>query len=89
MISGDLEALRWLLAADPALVHARSRKSHGATLLHYVAGNGIEPERETVPENAVEVARLPPRRFSTTARSASATPRSRSCSPGAARAWTT
>ncbi len=58
LVSGDLEALRRLLGEDPELVHARSKLSHGATLLHYVAGNGVEPEREAIPENAVEVARL-------------------------------
>ena len=43
--AGDVEALRALLAADPALVHARTNLEppfhyfSGATLLHHVAGN--------------------------------------------------
>ena len=43
--AGDVERLRSLLAADPALVHARTNLEPpyhyftGATLLHHVAGN--------------------------------------------------
>ena len=47
------------------LVHARSTRVthfdppvHGATLLHYVAANGIEGYRQKTPPNAVAVARL-------------------------------
>jgi ankyrin repeat protein len=60
--AGDLDRLRALLAAEPALVHARTNLEEpyhyfsGATLLHHVAGN---PDRGTgYPANIVEAARL-------------------------------
>lgn len=65
VVNGDLELLRRLLSEDPSLVHARSTRVtggnppvHGATLLHYLAANGVEDERQRSPKNAVEVARL-------------------------------
>lgn len=58
MIAGDVAALRSLLRKDPALVRARSTRSHHATLLHYVAANGVEDERQRTPPNAVEVAKV-------------------------------
>ena len=42
VITGDTAALRAALSAEPALVRARSRAAHRATLLHYTAANGIE-----------------------------------------------
>jgi ankyrin repeat protein len=54
VVAGDLETLR----ADLDLVHARSRRRHHATLLHYIAANGVESARQRTPPNAVEVARL-------------------------------
>jgi ankyrin repeat protein len=50
--------LRSLLRDDPELVRARSARSHHATLLHYVAANGVEDSRQRTPANAVDVARL-------------------------------
>ncbi|MGH9126485.1 MAG: hypothetical protein ACRDZ8_17420 [Acidimicrobiales bacterium] len=56
---GDLGSLRRLLDDHPVLVHARSPFVHHATLLHLVAANGVEVERQLQsPVNAVEVARL-------------------------------
>lgn len=62
VIDGDLTTLRRLLADDPSLVHARSTRItcqdppvHGATLLHYVAANGVEGYRQRSPGNAVDV----------------------------------
>jgi len=64
VVDGDLDALTGLLAADPALLHARSARVthfdppiHRATLLHYVAANGVEGHRQRTPANAVEIAR--------------------------------
>jgi ankyrin repeat protein len=64
VINGDLGALRDALRRDPALVRARSTRvchfdppMHRATLLHYVAANGVEAHRQTTPPNAVEIAR--------------------------------
>jgi ankyrin repeat protein len=65
VINGDVAALRSLLDANPALVDARSTRvtphdppRHRATLLHYLAANGVEDHRQRSPANAVEIARL-------------------------------
>jgi len=57
MITGDVATLARLLAESPELVHARSARAHRATLLHYVAANGVEDERQKSPKNAVEIAK--------------------------------
>jgi hypothetical protein len=63
VINGDLAALKNLLCEHPELVRARSTRvtcfdppKHRATLLHYVAANGVENHRQMTPRNAVEVA---------------------------------
>src|SRR5579871_6462919 len=65
VIDGDLESLKSLLAAHPELARARSTRicnfdppGHRATLLHYVAANGVEGYRQRTPANAVEIARV-------------------------------
>lgn len=65
VISGDAAALRASLRENPELVRARSTRVthfdppvHRATLLHYVAANGVEGYREKTPKNAVEVAKM-------------------------------
>ena len=58
VVDGDVATLGAMLAAHPDLVHARSTRRHHATLLHYVAANGVEEERQRTPANAVDVARL-------------------------------
>jgi ankyrin repeat protein len=58
VVHGDLGTLRKLLDRDPDLVRARSTRRHHATLLHYIAANGVEGERQQTPSNAVEVAML-------------------------------
>jgi hypothetical protein len=56
--AGDLAALRALLDERPELISMRSSRAHRATLLHYVAANGIEAARQQQsPPNAVEVMR--------------------------------
>jgi hypothetical protein len=56
---GALDALRQLLDDEPALVRQRSPFPHHQTLLHHVAANGIEVERQLrSPANAVDVMRL-------------------------------
>jgi len=47
-----------MLRDNPELVRARSTRSHHATLLHYIAANGVEHGRQKTPANAVEVAKL-------------------------------
>jgi ankyrin repeat protein len=64
VIAGDLDTLQDALRRDPALVRARSGRRccfdppvHRATLLHYIAANGVEHTRQKTPPNAVAVAR--------------------------------
>jgi Ankyrin repeats (many copies) len=64
VVTGDLGSLQDALRRDPALVHARSSRVccfdppvHRATLLHYIAANGVEGYRQKTPGNAVEIAR--------------------------------
>jgi hypothetical protein len=57
--AGDVGTLRRLLDAEPGLVAMRSPFPHRQTLLHHVAANGIEVERQLrSPANAVDVLRL-------------------------------
>lgn len=58
VVDGDLAALRRLLDVEPDLVSRRSRWGHRATLLHYVAANGVETHRQRVPARAADVASL-------------------------------
>lgn len=56
IVTGDLATLDRLLLANPDLVHARSHRTHHATLLHYVAANGVEDFRQKTPPDAVAIA---------------------------------
>jgi ankyrin repeat protein len=58
IVAGDEAVLRRLIDADPALVHARSTREHGATLLHYVSANGVEGYRQHTPRNIVAIAEM-------------------------------
>jgi ankyrin repeat protein len=58
LVAGDGDVLEALLREDPALAAARSSRRHHATLLHYVAANGVEGWRQRTPPNAVEIARV-------------------------------
>lgn len=58
IITGDTATLKRLLMEHPNLVSDRSRSNHRATLLHYVAANGVEDELQKSPENAAEIARI-------------------------------
>lgn len=56
---GELAALRDLIDAHPPLISARSPFPHHCMLLHHVAANGIEVERQLQsPPNATDVMRL-------------------------------
>ena len=57
VVAGDLTTLDAMLTANPSLVRARSPRTHRATLLHYVAANGVEDFRQKSPINAVAIAR--------------------------------
>jgi hypothetical protein len=58
IITGDVAALASLLRENPELIRWRSTRLHQATLLHYVAANGVEDYRQKTPKNAVEVAKM-------------------------------
>ncbi len=58
VISGDIETLKSLLKREPDLIRMRSSKAHRAMLIHYVAANGVEDERQSTPTNAVDVANV-------------------------------
>jgi ankyrin repeat protein len=58
VVSGDVAKLRAMLRETPELARARSTRRHHATLLHYVAANGVEGERQKTPAYAVDVARV-------------------------------
>ena len=56
VVEGDLATLNELLERHPDLVHEHSARKHRATLLHYVAANGVEDFRQKTPPNAADVA---------------------------------
>src|SRR5262249_29182466 len=63
VIDGSVEVLKKLLEESPELIRARSTRVthfdppvHRATLLHYIAANGVEGYRQRTPPNAVDVA---------------------------------
>jgi hypothetical protein len=65
VIEGNATGLAMLLREHPELVRARSTRVtffdpavHGATLLHYVAANGVEGHRQKTPANAVDIAKM-------------------------------
>ncbi len=53
-----MTTLERLLREDPGLIRARSSRAHRATLLHYLAANGVEDYRQKTPKNAVAVAQI-------------------------------
>lgn len=59
IVTGDPDTLQALLAAHPAHARAGSPFGHHATLVHYVAANGIESSRQwQSPRNAVQILRI-------------------------------
>lgn len=59
VIHGNAATLKTLLQNHPELVNARSPNGRGkATLLHYVAANGVDDEFQKTPPNAVEIAEM-------------------------------
>ncbi len=55
IVAGDIPTLQSLLHTNPALISARSLRSHHSTLLHYTGTNGVEGYRQKYPGNAIEV----------------------------------
>lgn len=58
IVSGDPATLEKLLRENPELVRERSAREHRATLLHYVAANGVENFRQKTPKNVIEITTL-------------------------------
>jgi ankyrin repeat protein len=65
VVNGDAALLSTQLGEHRELVRARSARVtqhdppvHAATLLHYIAANGVEGHRQKSPKNAVEIATL-------------------------------
>ena len=58
VISGGIETLKSLLRRELDLIRMRSSRAHRAMLIHYVAANGVEDERQRTPVNAVDVANV-------------------------------
>jgi hypothetical protein len=58
VITGNTSLLDTLLTATPALIPMRSVSDHHATLLHYLAANGVADVLQVSPSNAVEIAEV-------------------------------
>ena len=65
VVNGQADELAAMLHAHPALVRERSTRVthfdppvHRATLMHYLAANGVENHRQRTPANAVAIARI-------------------------------
>jgi ankyrin repeat protein len=58
VIDGEVDALRSMLRAHPELSRERSSRAHRATLLHYIAANGVEGYRQRTPPTAVEITKM-------------------------------
>jgi ankyrin repeat protein len=58
IVTGDRALLEKLLRDYPDLIRARSTRQHQATLLHYVAANGVEGYRQRTPNNILQIADL-------------------------------
>ena len=65
VVEGNTTTLALLLREHPELVRARSTRVtffdppvHRATLLHYVAANGVEGHHQKTPANVVDIARM-------------------------------
>lgn len=58
IVDGDTDTLAQLLRQEPGLIRTRSTREHRATLLHYVAANGVENYRQRTPANAVDIATM-------------------------------
>lgn len=58
IITGKISVLKRLLREDPEIIQMRSTREHRATLLHYVAANGVENYRQKTPTNIVQITNL-------------------------------
>lgn len=58
VIHGNADKLTSLLSDYPDLITMRSSSEHQATLLFYVAANGVEDDLQKTPSNALEIASI-------------------------------
>jgi hypothetical protein len=58
IVAGDVTTLKRLLREHPPLIRARSTREHRATLLHYVAANGVENYRQVTPKNIAAITEI-------------------------------
>ncbi|WP_258098481.1 hypothetical protein [Marinoscillum pacificum] len=58
LLRGDINTLEHVLTESPEIVNLASNYPHHATLLHYCASNGLETERQVVPDNLLEIVEL-------------------------------
>ncbi len=58
LIMGELKQLKELLINFPNLLQSRSNYNHEASLIHYIAANGVECYRQITPINIVEATQL-------------------------------
>jgi len=58
IVGGKIAVVKRLLREDPELVRARSTREHRATLLHYVAANGVEQYRQRTPKNVLRITEI-------------------------------
>lgn len=58
IVAGEIAVLGKLLCENPDLIRTRSTYQHQATLLHYVAANGVEGYRQKTPKNIVPITDL-------------------------------
>lgn len=56
MLAGDAATMQSLLESTPELATQRSQHGHRASLLHYLAANGVESYRQVTPFNAALLA---------------------------------
>ncbi len=55
LVSGKKEELNKLIKENPDVLDQHSPYWHSAGLIHYIASNGVEIWRQSVPENLVEI----------------------------------
>ena len=58
IVAGDATTLKGLLREHPHVIRARSTREHRASLLHYVAANGVENYRQISPKNIAAITEI-------------------------------
>lgn len=58
ILNGNIMDLNSLIDADPDIVDRRSPFGHRASLIHYLAANGVETHRQVTPYNGAAIMQL-------------------------------